>query len=166
MSALIHVWWTIFKQWISYSYIDENLIINLLIWKINTYVFKQLSRAPKDFFSVNNRRTRKAKHFSITIPFVKGIRRFPNLCAIFGGCVSHISLPRLIPIIVKKKIASKSRYYAKRPLESSNEITRTGYSMSSNFPLDSSGLGRAEKSTLNVRDDQSFLKTSEQINRF
>lgn len=38
--------------------------------------------------------------------------------------------------------------------------------MSSNFPLDSSGLGRAEKATLNFRDDQSFLKTSEQINRF
>ena len=101
----------------------------------------------------------------ITIPFVEGIRRFPNLYTIFGGCVSHISLPRLIPIIVKK-IASKSRYYAKRPLESSNEITRAGYSMSSNFPLDSSGLGRAEKATLNVRDDQSFLKTSERINRF
>ena len=165
MSARIHVWWTIFKQWISYTYIEENIIINLLIWKINTYVLKQLSRAPKDFFSVNNGRTRKAKHFLITIPFVKGIRRFPNLCTIFGGCVSHISLPRLIPIIVKK-IASKSRYYAKRPLESSNEITRAGYSMSSNFPLDSSGLGRAEKATLNVRDDQSFLKTSEQINRF
>ena len=139
MSARIHVWWTIFKQWISYTYIEENLIINLLIWKINTYVFKQLSRAPKDFFSVNNGRTRKAKHFLITIPFVKGIRRFPNLCTIFGGCVSHISLPRLIPIIVKK-IASKSRYYAKRPLESSNEITR--YSMSSNFPLDSSVFNR------------------------
>ena len=103
MSARIHVWWTIFKQWISYTYIEENLIINLLIWKINTYVFKQLSRAPKDFFSVNNGRTRKAKHFLITIPFVKGIRRFPNLCTIFGGCVSHISLPRLIPIIVKKR---------------------------------------------------------------
>ena len=102
MSARIHVWWTIFKQWISYTYIEENLIINLLIWKINTYVFKQLSRAPNDFFSVNNRRTRKAKHFLITIPFVKGIRRFPSLFTIFGCCVSHISFPRLIPPLLKK----------------------------------------------------------------
>lgn len=36
--------------------------------------------------------------------------------------------------------------------------------MSSNVPLDSSGLGLAEKVTLDFRNDQSFLKTSEQIN--
>ena len=158
MSGRIHACWTIFKQWISYTYIEENLVINHLIWKINTYVFKQLSRAPNDFFSVHNRRTRKAKHFLITIPFVKGIRLFPSLFTIFGGCVSHISLPRLIPIIVKKRSSQNFGIKTKCPRESSNEITRTGYSESSNFPLDSSRLlGRAEKATLNVRDDQSFL---------
>ena len=128
MSARIHVWWTIFKQWISYTYIEENLVINLLIWKINTYVFIQLSRALNDFFSVNNQRTRKRLNISC----------FPSLFTIFGGCVSHISLPRLIPIIVKKRSPQNLGIKTKRPLESSNEITRTGYSVSSNFPLDSS----------------------------
>ena len=77
-----------------------------------------------------------------------------------------LTLPGLNPIIVKKRSPQNFGIKTKRPLESSTESTRTGYSVSSNFPVDSSGLGRAEKATLNFRDDQSFLKTSEQINRF
>ena len=77
-----------------------------------------------------------------------------------------LTLPRLNPIIVKKRSPQNFGIKTKRPLESSTESTRTGYSVSSNFPFDSSGLGRAEKATLNFRDDQSFLKTSEQVNRF
>ena len=54
------------------------------------YVFKQLSRALNDVFPVNNQRTRKAKHFLITIPS-KVFDVFLLVYVRFSEVVSHIT---------------------------------------------------------------------------
>ena len=65
-------------------------------------------------------------NFLLTVPFNYDLQSIStNLATIFGGCVSHIWLPRYCNYHVFKDVSWKFRYKLKLPLESFNKSTFT-----------------------------------------